>query len=162
MVVVIITILVTMAVPSYSWLRERAGHAGCVSNLRIIHAGFNTYMQDHNMVWPQLPTNIIATGSGEEQEWRWWHDTLKDHDVARTNWICPSDKQIDRDDEGRKIDIKTKYVSSYMPTTFDDLPNTAFRWKTPWVIERGGFHYKDQGPNLLMPDGTVIQGPALY
>ncbi|WP_276609644.1 type II secretion system protein [Phragmitibacter flavus] len=158
MVVTLIGVLVTLAIPSYSWLRERAGFAGCVSRMRILHIGFTTYMQENDMIWPQLPQGPGTKFADESAEWEFWYNKLKDHGVDRTQWICPSDQFAN---SGSKEDEKDKYKSSYVPTAFDEFPNTAFRWKQPWVIERGGFHYKDQGANLLMPDGTITQGPAI-
>lgn len=157
MVMVILALLFTISVPTYTWLRDRAAFAGCVSNLRILHVGFNNYMQEHDMIWPQLPGGPDMQFGNEEAEWEWWYKTLKDYDVGITHWICPADKPTGNSGTDKNSDT---YRSSYVPTAFDEFPNTAFKWKQPWVIERGGFHYRDKGPNLLMPDGTVQQGPA--
>ncbi len=43
---------------------------------------------------------------------------------------------------------------------FDEYPNTAFRWKQPWALERMGAHGISRGGNLLMPDGTIQEGYA--
>lgn len=158
MVVVVISILVVLAVPSYAWLRNRAGYAGCVSRLRILHAGFNSYMQDHDMIWPQLPGGPNMQFPNESAEWEWWFKQLEKYDVGKTHWVCPNDKQ------GNQVSDKKdapEYYSSYIPTAFDENPNTAFRWKQPWVIERGGFHYKNKGANMLMPDGTIEHAPPI-
>lgn len=155
-VIAIVALLATISFPVFGQFRNMAGYAACISNLRIMHVGFNSYMQDHEMVWPQLPDD---GSEDEEQEWKWWYEKLKDYGVAKTNWVCPSDdthRGVANDDSGEEI-----YSSSYVPTTFDDSPNTAFRWNQPWVLERGGFHKKTQGPNMLMPDGTIQQGPSM-
>jgi len=155
LVMAISALFMTLAFPMFGYFREKAGFAGCVSHLRIIHVGLNTYMIDHEMVWPQVPDYI----SGEEvMEYKWWDRTLKDYGVASKHWVCPSDNSIS---EEEKAELKDGEVyGSYMPTLFDSIPNTAFRWKQPWVIERGAFHGDKRGPNLLMPDGSVQEGPA--
>jgi prepilin-type N-terminal cleavage/methylation domain-containing protein len=161
MVITILAILFTLAVPSYSYLTDRAAFAGCVSRLKILHVGLNNYMQDHDMVWPQLPQGPVTEFATDNDEWEWWYNKLKDYDVARHHWHCPGDDintEKSKDQNSSDVD---EFQSSYVPTTFDEYPNTAFRWKQPWVIERGGFHYKKQGPNMLMPDGSVIQGPGI-
>ena len=155
MVVVLVTLLITISIPSFTWLRDRASFAGCVSRLRIMHVGFNNYMQDHDMIWPQMSSGPTTKFPTESDEWKWWFEQLEDHGVSRNHWICPSDRELTA--KGHTED----YFSSYIPTAFDNFPNTAFRWKQPWVIERTGFHYKDKGPNMLMPDGVIAQGVAI-
>jgi len=158
-VITIVGILTTLAIPSYQWLRDRASFAGCVSRLRIMHVGLSLYMQDHDMLWPQMPTGPEHTFPSENAEWEWWYNQLKGYGVDRTHWHCPGDDDYaEAADKEKNID---EYRSSYIPTAFEGTPNVAFRWKQPWVIERGGFHYKNKGANMLMPDGTVVQGPPI-
>lgn len=155
-VIAIVALLATISFPVFGKFRNMAGYASCLANLRILHVGFNTYMQDHEGVWPQIPEGGY---DDEDKEWEWWHDQLKNYGVARNHWVCPAD------DSNRGLsEVQNGHLvhsSSYIPTLFDEAPNTAFRWNQPWVLERGGFHKKTQGPNMLMPDGTIIQGPAM-
>lgn len=152
MVTVIVALLATVSMPLYGILRAKAGMAACMGNLRIIGLGLNGFMQDHNMVWPQLPPDNF---SNETQRSQWWEDTLKPYGVDHKHWICPTDTY------GAKSDEQQQFFSSYAVTQFDEFPNSAFRWKQPWAVERGGFHGgSNVGPNMLMPDGTIIQGYA--
>ncbi|MEZ0390178.1 MAG: type II secretion system protein [Verrucomicrobium sp.] len=158
LVLAIMALLAVTSFPMFGMFRKMAGYAGCISNLRILHVGLNTYMQDHEMVWPQVPEGGYED---ENKEWKWWNDTLKDYGVATTHWVCPSDdtqRGLGEDDPDAKGET---YKGSYTVTLFDDGPNTAFRWNQPWAIERGGYHKKFEGPNMLMPDGTIMSGPAL-
>lgn len=155
-VLAIVALLATISFPVFGKFRDMAGFATCISNMRIMHVGFNTYMQDHEMVWPQLPEDGYDE---EEREWEWWYNAVKDYGVSKTNWVCPSDdshRGVPNDDSGKEI-----FTSSYAPTMFEDSPSVAFRWNQPWVLERGAYHKKTQGPNMLMPDGTIMQGPSL-
>ncbi len=156
MVMIIVAILSTMVFPLYSALRQKAGLAGCLSNLRIIGIGLNTYLQDHNMVWPQLPKGVDGKpdyfGGDPVQLANWWKDTLTPYDVATKHWICPSDKARLEDQT-----VRQRFTASYGATFFDEYPNTAFKWKQPWAKENSGMHGM-RGPNMLMPDGTIIEG----
>jgi len=152
MVLVIMALLVTMTIPVYGVLRAKAGMAGCIGNLRVIGSGLNNYMLDHNMVWPQMPQGNF---NDEIQRSKWWETTLESSGVIHKNWICPNDKQ------SINWDSRDEFRSSYAVTQFDEFPSSAFRWKQPWVIERGGFHGTGNvGPNMYMPDGTIQQGYA--
>lgn len=153
LVVVIIALLATFSFPLYGTLRKKAGLAGCIGNMRLIGVSLNGYLQDHNMIWPQEPP---AGFTDEKDMWRWWERTMTDYSVARKHWICPSDASANKEEN---LTGQT-FFGSYVPTMFDEYPNTAFRWKQPWLIEREGNHGA-RGPNALMPDGSVIEGISL-
>jgi prepilin-type N-terminal cleavage/methylation domain-containing protein len=153
-VVVIVSILGTLSMPTYGYLRLKAGGAVCASNLRLLGVALNGYLQDHSMIWPQLPKAPFAR---EQDEWAWWENTMREYGVGRRNWICPSEADFYK---LAKNANPNEFVSSYIVTQFDEFPNTAFRWNQPWIMERGGFHGKNVGPNMLMPDGSITQAPA--
>jgi prepilin-type N-terminal cleavage/methylation domain-containing protein len=153
MVITIVALLMLLATPFYAALREKATLAGCLSNMRIIGLALNGYMQDHNMSWPQMPQSLAKDN---KQRSRWWADTLKPYGTTQRNWICPGDVSSKNTTlEG------TDFVSSYSVIMFDEYPNTAFRWRMPWAVERMGAHGKNRGGNTLMPDGTVAEGDAI-
>lgn len=153
LVVAIIALLATLTIPLFGVLRDKARAAVCMSNLRALHVSFNGYLQDHGNVWPQLPQGGFGN---EEDQWRWWLDTLKDYGSERKHWLCPSDE------DGVKAQNDTKedhFIGSYVVCQFDEFPETAFRWAQPWIVERGG-HGANKEPNMLMPDGSIVQGFA--
>jgi prepilin-type N-terminal cleavage/methylation domain-containing protein len=158
-VVAVVAVLATIAFPIYGSLRAKAQQAACLSHLRIMHVGLATYMQDHENVWPQMP-EYLAEGSSENDMWEWWYFALKDYGVGPTHWVCPAEAYRPPEEKTKKPG--DEYTSSYIPTYFDEAPNTAFRWAAqPWVIERGQLHGSKDGPNLLMMDGSIRQGPSM-
>ncbi len=156
LVITIIAMLATITIPLFGMLRARAGGAVCISNLRTLHTAFNVYMQDHNGVWPQAPGD--GSFDTEVQEWRFWHDTMRDYGIGRKHWICPTDGDTIKADEMKQHD---DFIGSYSVTHFDNNPGSAMKWRMPWVIERGGGHTRNGGPNMLMPDGTIQEGISL-
>jgi prepilin-type N-terminal cleavage/methylation domain-containing protein len=155
----IIAMLVTLSFPAYSFVRAKMDFAVCVGNLKSIHAGLSTHMQDHAMIWPQYPHDIRegADDEGEDKLSSWWYEQLKPYGVTRKTWLCPGDR------EGHELDEThpETLMASYGVTLFDEMPNSAYRWFQPWVVEAGQNHGQSQGPNLIMPDGQVRQGVGI-
>jgi prepilin-type N-terminal cleavage/methylation domain-containing protein len=163
-VIVMVALLTTLAVPFYGALKVRAGLAGCLGNLRSLSVALNGYLQDNNMIWPQLPqsnnnsTSNNSTMSGKQIN-KWWRDTLTPFGITERNWVCPNDSATLKHLQTETPDQFN--ASSYTLTQFDELPGAAFKWQQPWVMERAGFHGKTRGPNMLMPDGTIQEGVSL-
>lgn len=157
-VCVIVASLATISFPMFGYLRSRAQYVACVSHLRMLGQGFHNYMLDNDMIWPQMPHDVFES-SDDKKEWEWWYETLKPYGVSKSAWLCPADTVT----TGQMHAEDSDYTSSYIPTLFDGLPNTAFKWsRQPWIIERGELHGKGDGPNVLMQDGTVQRGPSLW
>jgi hypothetical protein len=151
------SVLVLLFFSLGSQFQARASDAGCKANLRTLHAGLSTYMQDHGMVWPQIPETVLDDESEQsDKEAEWWFGTLKDYDVPKKTWICPGDN-----DRKKILEAEDIHVSTYTITQFDDIPNTAYRWKQPWVIEDGDMHGRGKGPNMIFPDGSIQKGISL-
>jgi len=154
-VAAILGLLIALAFPGYGFIRAKMNFATCVGNLKSIHAGLSTYLQDHAMVWPQYPHALREVGDEDEDKLSaWWYETLKPYGLPRKTWICPSD----RDGQHFQEDRPETFQASYGVTLFDETPNNAYRWFQPWVVESGQNHGNRQGPNLIMPDGQVRQG----
>lgn len=152
LIVSIIAIIAALLFPAYGFFRRKAEDATCMTNLRALHAGLSTYLQDHAFVWPQSPFNDAKKSESisESDEAKWWYEQLKDHGPTRETWLCPSERGQWADDND-----PNNYSSTYVPSNFDETPNIAYRWSTqPWVIERGGFHDKGQA-NSIFPDGHI-------
>ena len=154
LVVSILAIIASLAIPAYGMFRRKAEDAVCMSNLRSLHAGFSSYLQDHAFVWPQNPyankPDSETQGDETDPEAKWWYEQLKDYGPTRETWLCPSERAgFVEDNDPNHFDM------SYVPTSFDETQNRAYFWANqPWLIERGGFH--DQGlANLVMPDGSM-------
>lgn len=155
--VAIAALLITLAFPTYSFIRAQLDSAACVGNMKALHAGLSSYMQDHNMMWPQPPGSGEGSMSMEDdsdENWVWWYETLKPYEVTRKTWICPADRD---GQEMNELSPET-LVASYSPTNFDDMPNSAYRWKIPWIIERGQNHGHSKGPHQIFADGQIGTG----
>ncbi|MFZ4767763.1 MAG: hypothetical protein ACOYMN_22680, partial [Roseimicrobium sp.] len=73
-------------------------------------------------------------------------------------WLCPEDARSKAETYAEGSD----FAGSYIPTEFDEVPNTAFRWsRQPWLMERGELHGEGNGGNMLMPDGSIRQTPSM-
>lgn len=157
MVIVILAVLVVLSFSLGSQFQIRASDAGCKANLRTLHAGLSAYLQDNGMVWPQAPAEILDDQSEDsDKEAEWWFTTLKDYDVPKKTWLCPGDN-----DRAKIVASEDIHVSTYTITQFDEVPNTAYRWKQPWVIEDGDMHGQGRGPNMIFPDGSIAKGLSL-
>lgn len=157
-VMVIVAVLATISLPAYGYFRKKAQFVTCVSHLRVLHQAFMNHMLDNDMVWPQMPEEVFAD-IDEERGWEWYFETLLPHGAAKQTWFCPADTSSNEE----MYSTEDHFGSSYIPTMFDERPNTAFLWgNQPWLIERGEMHGKGDGPNIVMPDGSVRQGPALF
>ena len=157
MTLVIVALVGTLAFPLYATLKKRAYFAACAGNLRIVHIGLSGYMLDHEMVWPQVASERFEQN---HEEFEAWVKILKPYGVSERHWICPGDEDSMKD---FKTGVKeSDMTGSYVVTQFDEFPNTAFRWNQPWVLEMGAFHGESQGPNIVMPDGSIQQATALF
>ena len=141
-VLLVLTILVALIAPNFGRITAAAQEAVCASHMRSIRVALDSYMQDHQMVWPQGP-------APQEAGWAdFWLASLKPYDISPGTWECPVIRGWARglDDP----DVKLHYV----PTMFDATPNIAHRWPTqPWLIEIADAHGK--GPLIAFPDGSV-------
>jgi prepilin-type N-terminal cleavage/methylation domain-containing protein len=156
-VMVIVATLATIAFPLFGHFRKRAQFVTCVSRLRVLHGGFMGHMMDNDMVWPQMPPEVFDS-LNEDKMWEWYIDILRPYGIGKQTWTCPTDVS-----DNEEMFSEDKHVGSFIPTLFDERPNTAFLWgNQPWLIERGEMHGKGDGPNIVMPDGSVRQGPALF
>ncbi len=156
-VLVIIALLATLAFPLYGIFKAKASYAGCISSLTSIHAGFASYLGDHQMVWPQVPEDLERDGDQGDMVAKFWYDNLKDYGIAKKTWVCPSDERLKNTREDNQ-----HYESTYTITEFDEQPNRAYQYSTqPWIIESGEFHGRGAGPNIVFPDGRIERGMPL-
>lgn len=156
LVVSIIVVLVALFFPAYNFFKRKAEDAACMGNLRSLHAGFSSYLHDHDFVWPQNPfLDKPVDESEDSDEAKWWFDQLKEYGCTRETWLCPSERG-----HFEEINDPHYFNSTYVPSSFDPTPNIAYRWpRQPWAIERGGFHDKGQA-NAIFPDGHIDKRQA--
>ena len=142
LVVVIVAILAAFLLPNYQPLLARAQEAKCLANMRTIRLALDSYLNDHQQVWPQGPPP-------EESGWApFWLQVLRPYGVSERTWQCPTIRGFLREQGGEEVPLH------YIPTMFDATPGTARRWTTqPWLIEIADAH--GQGPLICFPDGSV-------
>jgi hypothetical protein len=133
--------VMVVAKPAFSYLREFLEQRRCAQNMRIIHQALAAYLHDHDGVWPQGP-------APDESGWaEFWIAALKPYGVEESDWKCPS---VPASEDSNGPDP----VYHYVPTMFDGESGTAYRWQEqPWLIERVDSHRG--GPLILFPDGSV-------
>jgi len=151
-VVAIVGVIASIAVPSYHAFKRRAGKATCISHMRVIHTGFDNFLGDNNY-WPQMPAEAI--GYDESKFFGWWINTLEPYGAGEANWLCPLDVIRKDNSSGEK-----EFVGSYIPTMFDPHSFTPLRWNQPWLMERGDFH--GRGAHVMMPDGSIFSSTNPY
>ncbi|MEO8206967.1 MAG: prepilin-type N-terminal cleavage/methylation domain-containing protein [Chthoniobacterales bacterium] len=145
-VILLILIVASIITPYLNDAINAAYRVRCVSNLRNLHVGFESYLQDHKM-WPQQLTNF--TVDQDEDYENWWLTTMDPYVPSRKVWQCPIlAAQKVKNFQGKLLQMH------YSPTMFDANPISPHRWsKQPWIIELTNAH--GHGPLVLMPDGSV-------
>ena len=145
-VVAILAILALLAFPNYKEFLAKSSQARCMGNLRTLHVGLGSYLNDSKDVWPQGPS------PDEGVPWaKFWLNVLEAQGVPPTTWQCPA---INRMLGSPPRDQPTADSVHYMPTMFDDKPGTARRWATqPWLIERADVH--GNGALICFTDGSI-------
>jgi len=150
-VIAILAVAAALIFPSYNYIKRKSEDGVCMSNLRSLHGGFSAYLQDNGFIWPQSPFLTRSDDITEDSvEAKWWFEQLKEYGPTRETWLCPSERG-----KWAEVNDPDHVDSSYVPSSFDETPNIAYRWSLqPWLIERGGFH--DQGQaNAIFPDGHI-------
>jgi len=148
-VISILMILSILGVVAYKPLIARAENAKCLSNMRSLHTALSAYVQDKGQ-WPQEPPELWEQGNTELLE-DWWIAALEPYGVTVATWRCPT---IFRALQKNDPDARPK--THYMPSKFDTLALSPYRWNTqPWLVEIGDMHGK--GGNICFPDGSIRQ-----
>lgn len=144
-VMAIMGVLTTLAVPSVTIFRNRAERLVCNGNLRSLHASLSSYLTDHKR-WPQVPEEME-----NEETAKFWVDTLKDHGATTVVWLCPSIRRRYKEDPAS---FSHNPVIHYTPAEFDEHQFTPYKWPAmPWVLEIGSFH--GDGNMMIRGDGGI-------
>lgn len=153
-VLVIVAVLAALVAGLFDQLRSRSERVNCTSNIRGLYSGFQSYLVQYGS-WPQNRLKISDEGYDG-----WWIDELRKVGIPEKGWHCPTHERMEKAAAQQAIKGKVETNQKkhrtihYMPTPFDDNPNTPRRWPTqPWVVETGNFH--GDGPLIIFPDGTV-------
>lgn len=144
-VLVVMSVLATLMIRAAKQPRDAVERIGCISNLRSLHIALNSYITDHKQ-WPQEPANVDDTQLAD-----WWTKALSPYLSDKRAWECPTYQRLRNEDPGKTADHG---VIDYIPTRFDSLPMTPFKWPNmPWGVELGDFH--GSGNLAVFSDGSV-------
>lgn len=144
-VIMITAVLSSFVISAFQDARKKAEGVACMANMRSLCVALQSYMQDHDRVWPQPPE-----ASSLDDEASWWIATLTSYGPKLDTWQCPA---RERSDEKAKPGALPNTID-YLPALFDERPGTAYKWpRQPWLIEIGINHPK--GGFALFPDGSV-------
>ncbi len=148
-VLAIIGILVTLLIPVYAHLRERAQKVQCMANLRSLYVGADLYIQREGH-WPQIR---IRDYSSEEAYANAWVTALAPFGIERKTWICPTiELLLHNPDYQDAAHARLDYVA----TSFDETATSPHRWpRQPWFIETGDVH--GNGNLLIFTDGSIAE-----
>lgn len=143
-VLVVISILGTMAFASYTALRDKARRSSCVNNLLNLHVAMASYLTDQEGIWPQIRTSSLTDPNYAIA----WVNALRPYKLAEINWICPSCQAA----------IGLDYIKyprlDYLATPFGTQPRAAYQYATqPWFIERADIH--GDGNMLIFANGSI-------
>ena len=145
-VMAVIMILGVLVAPNYNAWMAKAAQAKCMANMRSIHLGLGSYINDHKDRWPQGPSPETGAPWAE-----FWIRTLEPFGIPQRTWECPAIYRMLAHPQREPI---TSDSIHYMPTMFDDKPGTANRWATqPWLIERADAH--GSGALVCFTDGSI-------
>lgn len=145
-VLVIIGILVTMLVPVFANLVDKADRGTCSGNLRSLYVAASAYIQDQGH-WPQISTkNLQGTSYALD-----WYQAFERYGIAPKSWVCPTvQRKLKNPDLSKNASPRVDYFA----TPFSDEPRAAYKYDTqPWFAERGDVH--GDGNLLIFPDGRV-------
>lgn len=136
----IVVILAFLAAPNLKAVWSKIQEVRCTANMEGIARGLDSYLLDHQNVWPQGPPP--EAGAVWED---FWLAALKPYGISATTWRCPgADTRFSPD---------TPRIH-YTPTLFPPTPGIARRWvKHPWLMERGEGH--GQGPLIYFQNSGV-------
>ena len=147
--VALVGLLITLVVPISDKFKKRAEKAACMTQMRVLHSALSGHITDIG-TWPQIPND--ANEWRETEFYRFWITSLEPYGASRDTWLCPSDKLL-LQMKKEVVSDKNRYFGTYVPTPFDEMPSSPYRWMQPWLVERGDFH--GEGGHILMPDGSV-------
>lgn len=145
-VMLILLIIITLVVPNFGTWVAKAQEARCMANMRSIHLGLSTYLNDHDDIWPQGPPPDTDAAWSE-----FWIRTLEPQGITASTWRCPTIAGLLRTQDNAPFDAASIH---YIPTMFDATPGIARRWPTqPWLIERMDAH--GNGALICFTDGSI-------
>jgi prepilin-type N-terminal cleavage/methylation domain-containing protein/prepilin-type processing-associated H-X9-DG protein len=157
-VIGIVAVLAGMAYPVYQRIAQNGRAAACLSNLRQLGAGLNSWLNDHEM---RMPTLKVARASKQEDEPvidNTFHTYLTNPDV----FGCPADSK------GFFARTGTSYCWN---VALNDQPVANLNFLNlvtdpshiPIISDKEGFHpYLKDKVNILYADGHATKDVKFF
>lgn len=144
--ITIVGVLAALVFLNYDRIITTMEQMRCSGNLRALHSGFASYLNDYEQ-WPQQPDFGLAGGKAAYEQW--WLKQLAPYGITEKTWQCPTaaKRSLYEPPEARD-------KMHYVPTRFDANPLTPRRWATqPWISEVTEGH--GSGPLIIFCDGSI-------
>lgn len=149
---VIVSILFAVLVPVGLRTIETGRAAACVSNLRQVSAGINSYLGEHELTMPTLKAGRLTFDEDVPVIDNTFDKYIKDKRV----FLCPSDKRIGKASG-------TSYfwnvaLNGQRLNSLDFMKLTAEHSKIPVLSDKESFHpYLENKVNILYADGHATK-----
>jgi prepilin-type processing-associated H-X9-DG protein len=152
-VIVIISALVTLAVPATARMQSRSKAAHCMANLRSIGTALNLYLGDHN---DTLPTLVMGREDKENSEPA--IDTvLLDYTDNKEVFHCIADNKHLFEKTGSSY-LWNHLLNGQNTASMDFMGFIKDSVRIPVVSDKENFHkYQGVEVNILYADGHVAK-----
>jgi prepilin-type N-terminal cleavage/methylation domain-containing protein/prepilin-type processing-associated H-X9-DG protein len=152
-VLAILTILVSLAVPSYRLMKANARSAVCSSNLRDIGIGLNNYFVEHGMTFPEM----VAARESREEEAPALDTVLLEFVGDEFSFQCPADHEGIFEKTGSSY-FWNSLLNGQKTSNMKLLGMTGQASGIPIVSDKENFHEDvGDGVNVLYADGHVLR-----
>jgi prepilin-type N-terminal cleavage/methylation domain-containing protein/prepilin-type processing-associated H-X9-DG protein len=149
----ILALLVTIAVPASQRIGHMAKASHCMGNLRGLGSGLQNYLGDHNN---ELPTLVIARSSVDADQPA-IDNTLDSYVGDKSIFCCKADAQ------GLCKKTGTSYLWNHLVNgqniaSMDFMGLSQEGTRIPLMSDKESFHkYRDVKVNILYADGHVAK-----
>jgi prepilin-type N-terminal cleavage/methylation domain-containing protein/prepilin-type processing-associated H-X9-DG protein len=161
-VMALVAILASLAVPAYQRVAQNGRATACVSNLRQLGVGLGAYLADHNNVMPTLQTARASISVNVPVI----DNTLSAYITAPAVFACPADVNGYAQSTGTSyfwnvaINGQTASNLSFLPALSQ---NTQLPGQIPIMADKEGFHpYLANKVNVLYADGHATKDLSFF
>jgi prepilin-type N-terminal cleavage/methylation domain-containing protein/prepilin-type processing-associated H-X9-DG protein len=152
-VLAIVTVLVSLGVPSYRLMKANARSAVCSSNLRDIGIGLNNYFVEHGMTFPEM----VAARESREEEAPALDTVLLEFVGDEFSFQCPADHEGIFEKTGSSY-FWNSLLNGQKTSNMKLLGMTGQASGIPIVSDKENFHEDvGDGVNVLYADGHVLR-----
>jgi len=156
-VVVIISLLTLIAIPSIGILQARGQSAKCLSNLRQIGIALQAYLADNNM---EMPT-LLAGRRSVEEVGPVLDDTLSSYTDNMSIFLCPADRTLGK--QSGTSYYWNSALNGQRAGSLNFLQLVDALSRIPILSDKEGWHrFRDNKVNFLYADGHASTDLKLF